>query len=60
VCIILDNLGKNDGAVVLRKKYFCNTLGVLLCKSSKEMVVTGAESGGGIHNTTTAWAAAVV
>jgi hypothetical protein len=56
----MDNLRKNDGEVVLRKRYFSNTLGVLLCKSSKEMIVTNAESGSGIHVTTNAWAAVVV
>ncbi len=57
--IILGNPGKNYGGVVRRKKYFRNTLGVPLCKCSKEMIVTGAGSGG-INNTANAWAAAVV
>ncbi len=58
--IIRDGPRKNDGGVVLRKKYFFNTLGVPLCKISKEMIVSGAESGGGIHDTTNACSAAVV
>jgi len=60
VCIVLDDLGKNDGGVVLGQENLCNLLGEPLCNGREEVVIPCAESGGGIHHAADAGRAAVV
>ncbi len=52
--IILDNAQENNGQIILRKEDLGNTMWVPLSNSSKEVIISGAESCGGIHDTSNA------
>ncbi len=60
LCIILDNSRENNGQIILRKEDLGDTIWVLLSNSSKEVIISGAESCSGIHNTSNAWAMAII
>ncbi len=60
VRIILDNSRENNGQIILRKDNLGNTMWVLLSNSSEEVIISGAESRGGIQDTLNAWAMAII
>ncbi len=58
--MILYNFQENNRQVILRKVDLGDIVWVPLSNSSKEMIVSSAESCCGVHNTSNAWALAVV
>ncbi len=58
--LILYHSRQDIGLIILRKEDLGDTMCVLFSNSSKEMTVSGAESCGGVHDTSNAWAIAIV
>ncbi len=58
--IILDNTGKNDGRIIFGKEDLGNTVGVPLCNSREEAVVSHAERCCGVNDTSDALAVAAI